>query len=96
MKEIATRAAARDDRGSDPSPSAAEINTDLTRGVLQTGWDWWATLGFFAAVFGWATLVFAYQIYDGMGAYGNNRPDLLGRCRSSTSSSGRASRFRGR
>ena len=58
-----------------PSPSASEVNTDLTRNVVQTGWLWWATLLFFGGVFGWGALVFAYQIYDGMGAYGNNRPD---------------------
>ena len=58
----------------DPAPTAAQTNTDLTRGVLQTGWVWWAVLGFFGTVFGWAALVFAYQIYNGMGSYGNNRP----------------------
>ncbi len=57
-----------------PVPTAAQTNTDLTRGVLQTGWAWWAVLGFFATVFGWAGIVFCYQIYNGMGSYGNNRP----------------------
>ncbi len=57
-----------------PSPSAAQVNTDLSRNITQTGWLWWAVLGFFASVLGWGTLVFAYQVYDGMGAYGNNRP----------------------
>ena len=57
-----------------PSPSAVQTNTDLTRNVLQTGWPWWATLGFFASVLGWASLVFVYQLYNGMGSYGNNRP----------------------
>ena len=57
-----------------PPVPASEINTDLTRNILQTGWKWWAVLGFFAAVTGWAAIVFAYQIYDGMGVYGNNRP----------------------
>jgi Ni/Fe-hydrogenase subunit HybB-like protein len=57
-----------------PAPTAAQTNTDLTRGVLQTGWAWWAVLGFFATVFGWAGIVFVYQIYNGMGSYGNNRP----------------------
>lgn len=54
--------------------TAAQVNTDLTRNVTQTGWLWWAILGFFGSVFGWGALVFAYQVYDGMGAYGNNRP----------------------
>lgn len=54
--------------------SASEINTDLMRGVVQTPWRWWAVLGFFAAVTGWATLCFVWQINQGIGVYGNNRP----------------------
>ena len=57
-----------------PPVPAPQINTDLTRNILQTGWKWWLVLGFFAAAMGWAVIVFAYQIYDGMGVYGNNRP----------------------
>jgi Ni/Fe-hydrogenase subunit HybB-like protein len=57
-----------------PAPSAARTNTDLTRSILQTSWVWWAVLGFFASVFGWGAIVFVYQIYNGMGSYGNNRP----------------------
>ena len=57
-----------------PKASAAQINTDLTRSLRPSGWLWWAVLGFFGAVTGWGVLVFTYQIYDGMGAYGNNRP----------------------
>jgi len=53
---------------------ASQVNSDLTRSVLQTTWKWWATLGFFAVVAGWAMLVFAYQLDIGIGAYGNNRP----------------------
>ena len=56
------------------SLAAAQVNTDLSRNVVQTGWLWWVVLGFFASVLGWGALVFAYQVYDGMGAYGNNRP----------------------
>ena len=57
-----------------PAPTTVQTNTDLTRGILQTGWKWWAVLGFFASVFGWGGLVFVYQLYNGMGSYGNNRP----------------------
>ena len=53
---------------------SARINTDLTRNVLETGLAWWLTLAFFAAILGWAVLVFGWQIYNGMGIYGNNRP----------------------
>jgi len=49
-----------------------KINTDLTRSVLQTGWKWWATLGFFASILGWATLCFAWQVYQGVGVWGMN------------------------
>jgi Ni/Fe-hydrogenase subunit HybB-like protein len=58
----------------DHSLTPSQINTDLTRNVLETTWKWWATLGFFGAIFGWAALVFCCQLYNGMGIYGNNRP----------------------
>ena len=58
--------------------SGARVNTDLTRNVLQTGWKWWAVLGFFAAILGWAALCFIYQLYNGMGSYGMNRPIYWG------------------
>ena len=57
-----------------PHLSEAQVNTDLTQNIMQTNWKWWLTLAFFAAVTGWAALVFTYQLYDGIGAYGNNRP----------------------
>lgn len=55
-----------------------KINTDLSGTILKTTWKWWAVLGFFAAVFGWGALVFAWQVYQGIGIYGNNRPVYWG------------------
>ena len=52
----------------------SRINSDLMRNILQTTWKWWAILGFFATILGWATLVFAYQLYKGIGIWGMNRP----------------------
>ncbi len=56
----------------------AQINTDLTRNVLQTTWKWWAVLGLFATMFGWGALVFCWQVYQGVGIYGMNRPVYWG------------------
>jgi len=61
-----------------PPFAEARVNSDLTQNIMQTGWLWWAVLGFFAAVTGWAVLVFSYQVYDGMGVYGMNRPVYWG------------------
>ncbi len=61
-----------------PNIPPDRINTDLLRNVVQTHWKWWAVLGFFGTVFGWAVLVFCYQVYEGIGIYGNNRPDYWG------------------
>ena len=61
-----------------PVPPAAQVNTDLTNAVLQTGWRWWAVLGFFATILGAATLTFAWQIYQGMGVWGMDRPIYWG------------------
>ena len=58
--------------------SASQINDDLTRNVLETGWKWWATLGFFATIFGWAALCFVWQLYNGMGVYGMDKPNYWG------------------
>lgn len=58
--------------------SAARVNTELTRSVLQTTWKWWAVLGLFGALFGWGVLVFAWQVYNGVGVYGMNRPIYWG------------------
>ncbi len=60
-------------RGEEVLPT--HVNSDLMRSVLQTGWKWWAVLGGFATVFGWGVLVFVWQLYQGMGAWGMNRPD---------------------
>ncbi len=57
---------------------AVKVNTDLTRGVLQTTWKWWAVLGFFAALLGWGACTFAWQIYQGVGVYGMNDPVYWG------------------
>ena len=59
-------------------PSAAQVNTDLTRWVIQTSWRWWAVLGFFATILGAAALTFAWQVYQGMGVWGMNRPIYWG------------------
>ena len=61
-----------------PPPSAAQVNTDLTASVLQTTWKWWAVLGFFASILGAATLTFAWQVYQGMGVWGMDRPVYWG------------------
>jgi molybdopterin-containing oxidoreductase family membrane subunit len=64
--------------GPEPNPphaSIAQINTDLTRNVLETTWKWWAALGFFAAVTGWGLLIVCDQFYEGMGIFGNRRPE---------------------
>jgi molybdopterin-containing oxidoreductase family membrane subunit len=58
-----------------PDLAASRINTDLTRNVMQTTWKWWLAFLFFAGITGYAALVFFYQIYEGMGAYGNERPN---------------------
>jgi len=56
----------------------SEINTDLTRNVLQTSWVWWAVLLFFGGITGWGVLCFAYQVENGIGVYGMNRPNYWG------------------
>ena len=61
-----------------PPPSATKVNTDLTRWVINTSWRWWAVLGFFASILGAATLTFAWQIYQGMGVWGMDRPIYWG------------------
>jgi len=61
-----------------PIPPAAQVNTDLTDPVLKTGWRWWAVLGFFGSVFGAAFLTFCWQIYQGMGVWGMDRPVYWG------------------
>ncbi len=57
---------------------SSQVVTDLMRNVEVTTWRWWATLAFFAAIVGWGTLVFGYQIYYGMGVYGMDRPVYWG------------------
>jgi len=61
-----------------PVPPAAQVNTDLTDAVLKTNWRWWAVLGFFASIFGAAGLTFVWQLYQGMGVWGMNRPVYWG------------------
>ncbi len=58
-----------------PTP---KVNTDLLRPVLQTGWKWWAVLGLFATMFGWGVIVFGWQVYNGVGSYGMDRPVYWG------------------
>lgn len=52
----------------------AGINSDLTRNVFRTTWQWWLTLLFFGAILGWGLVTFTYQLYEGVGIYGNERP----------------------
>ncbi|MBV9851797.1 MAG: polysulfide reductase [Armatimonadetes bacterium] len=54
--------------------TASRINSDLLSNVLSTNWRWWAVLGFFATVFGWGALCFVYQLWQGIGIWGMNRP----------------------
>lgn len=61
-----------------PIPPAAQVNTDLTDAVLKTNWRWWAVLGFFASIFGAAALTFVWQLYQGMGVWGMDRPVYWG------------------
>lgn len=61
-----------------PAPPFAQVNTDLTRNVFQTGWMWWAVFLFFAGITGIATLCFGWQLYQDMGVYGNERPNYWG------------------
>jgi Ni/Fe-hydrogenase subunit HybB-like protein len=58
-----------------PHDLSSQINTDLTRNVLETTWKWWATLGFFAALTGYGFLVVCDQFYVGIGLFGNRRPE---------------------
>ena len=61
-----------------PMPPGPQVNTDLTDAVLKTNWRWWAVLGFFATVFGVAFLTFCWQVYQGMGVWGMDRPVYWG------------------
>ena len=61
-----------------PPLSASQVNTDLCRPVLQTNWRWWAVLGFFVTIFGVAFLTFCWQVYQGMGVWGMDRPVYWG------------------
>ncbi len=63
-------------RGEEAAPT--HVNSDLMRSVLQTGWKWWAVLIGFGGLFGVGVLTFVYQLYDGMGAWGMNRPIYWG------------------
>jgi Ni/Fe-hydrogenase subunit HybB-like protein len=57
-----------------PGQRPTEINNDLTRNVTKVGWKWFAVLGFFMTILGWATICFVYQLYEGIGVYGNMDP----------------------
>lgn len=77
----ATSAAREPDYGGDisePHASTPRVNADLLRNVEQTTWKWWATLLGFGALAGWAVFCFGYQIVDGIGVYGINRPVYWG------------------
>jgi len=65
----------REEAKSPPHASTSKINLDLTRNVLDTTWKWWAVLAFFAALTGYGLLVVCYQFYEGMGIFGNRRPE---------------------
>jgi Ni/Fe-hydrogenase subunit HybB-like protein len=53
----------------------SRVNTELTRNVLETTWKWWATLLFFAGLAGAGLLTVCLQFYEGMGIFGNRRPE---------------------
>jgi Ni/Fe-hydrogenase subunit HybB-like protein len=57
-----------------PGQRPEMVNNDLLRNVTSVGWKWFAVLGFFATILGWATLCFAYQLWQGIGIWGMNRP----------------------
>jgi Ni/Fe-hydrogenase subunit HybB-like protein len=61
-----------------PEPPVLTVNNDLTSNVTKFSWKWFAVLGFFATILGWATLCFAYQLYEGIGVYGNTDPVYWG------------------
>lgn len=58
------------------SLTAAKIDRDLLRPVLETSWRFWAIVLVCSAVLGWAIYAWGVQLYYGIGMSGKRRPEF--------------------
>ena len=58
--------------------TAARLTDDLLRPMVETSYRYWIALGLTGAMMVWAMICWTYQIYEGLGVAGLNRPVMWG------------------